>query len=89
MSRGGKSEGLRRRAGFESQSQRMQGSKRLRSQVGDFPAGPVVKNLPCNVRGMGSIRVQGATIPHGSEQLSLRAVIRDPTCHNKRSHNGH
>ena len=50
MSRGGKSEGLRERVGFESQSQRMQGSKRLRSQVGDFPAGPVVKNLPCNVR---------------------------------------
>ena len=89
MSRGGKSEGLRGRTGFESQSQRIQASRRLRSEVGDFPGGPVVKNLPCNVKGVGSIPVQGATIPHGSEQLSLHAAIRDSTHHSKRSYNGY
>ena len=36
----------------------------------DFPGGPVVKNLPCNVGDSGSIPGQGTKIPHTLEQLS-------------------
>ena len=35
-----------------------------------FLGGPVVKNLPCNVRDTGSIRDQGTKIPHAMKQLS-------------------
>ena len=35
---------------------------------GDFPGGPVIKNLPCNARDVGSIPDQGAKIPHAVEQ---------------------
>ena len=31
---------------------------------GDFPDGPVVKNLPCDTGDMGSIPNQGTKIPH-------------------------
>ena len=31
--------------------------------------GPVVKNLPCNARDMGSISGQGTKTPHTMEQL--------------------
>ena len=41
---------------------------------GDFPGGPVVKNLPCNAKDAGLISGQGTKIPHAMEQLSL--------CHN-------
>ena len=36
-----------------------------------FPGGPVVKNLPCNARGVGSIPGQGTKIPRKLGQLSL------------------
>ena len=36
----------------------------------DFPGGPVVKNLPCNTKDMGSIPGKGTKTPHASEQLS-------------------
>ena len=32
----------------------------------DFPGGPVVKTLPSNAGGMGSIPGRGAKIPHAS-----------------------
>ena len=34
--------------------------------LGDFPGGPVVKTLPSNAGGVGSIPGQGAKIPHVS-----------------------
>ena len=33
----------------------------------NFPSGPVVKTLPSNVGGLGSIPGQGAKIPHTSQ----------------------
>ena len=33
---------------------------------GDFPGGPVVKTLPSNAGGVGSIPGRGAKIPHAS-----------------------
>ena len=33
---------------------------------GDFPGGPVVKTLPSNAEGVGSIPGQGIKIPHAS-----------------------
>ena len=35
---------------------------------GDFPGGPVVKTLPSNAGGAGSIPGQEAKIPHASQQ---------------------
>ena len=32
----------------------------------DFPGGPVVKNVPSNVEGMGLIPGQGTKIPHAT-----------------------
>ena len=34
----------------------------LKQVDGDFPGGPVVKNLPCNAGGAGSISGQGTKI---------------------------
>ena len=36
----------------------------LVTQAGDFPGGPVVKNLPCNAGDRGSIPRQRPNIPH-------------------------
>ena len=41
---------------------------------GEFPGGPVVMNLLCNARGMGSIPGWGAEIPQAAKQLSLHAM---------------
>ena len=38
--------------------------------AGDFPGGPVVKNLPCNAGDMCSIPSGETEIPHVSEQLN-------------------
>ena len=38
---------------------------------GDFPGGPVFKNLPCNAGDMGLILGQGTKIPHSLEQETL------------------
>ena len=40
--------------------------KTKHTRLGDFPGCPVVKTSPFNARGMGSIPVQGAQIPHAS-----------------------
>ena len=37
---------------------------------GDFHGGPVVRNLPCNARDVGSIRGQGTKTPSATGQLS-------------------
>ena len=48
----------------------------------DFPAGPVVKNPPCNARDVGLIPCRGMKIPHAEEQLSLLATTTEPAHHN-------
>ena len=47
---------------------------------GDFPGGPVVKNLPCNAGDMGLISGRGTKIPSaGSPQLlSPCTTTKDP-----------
>ena len=44
---------------------------------GDFPGGPVVKNLPSNAGDTGSIPGQGTKIPHAVGQLSLSTAMRE------------
>ena len=45
----------------------------------DFPGGPVVKDLPCNSGGEGSVSGWGTKIPHPEEQLeSLCFATKDP-----------
>ena len=44
----------------------------------NFSAGPVVKNLPCNVGDAGSIPGQGMKIAHAVKQLSLQAATTAP-----------
>ena len=44
---------------------------------GDFPGGPVVKNLPRNAGDEGSIPGMGWPIPHDPEQLNLWATTRE------------
>ena len=39
----------------------------FKRQFKDFPGSPVVKTLPSNARGVGSIPGQGAKIPHASQ----------------------
>ena len=46
----------------------------LKSCSGDFPGGPVAKNLPCNAEDEGSHPRQGTKIPRAAEQLSPRAT---------------
>ena len=54
--------------------------------LGDFPGGPVVKNLPCYDRDAGSIPGCGTKIPHAVEQLSPGTTARKSLSHNERSH---
>ena len=44
---------------------------------GDFPGGPVVKNMPSNAGDTGSIPGQGTKIPHAVGQLSLSTTMRE------------
>ena len=53
---------------------------------GDFPGGPVVKNLPSNEGHVGLIPGRGTKIPHAAGQLSLRTTTTEPACRNERSH---
>ena len=52
---------------------------------GDFPGGPVVKNLPCSAGDIGSIPAWETRIPHAVEQLSLHTATREFSCCNGRS----
>ena len=47
---------------------------------GDFPGGPMVKNLPSNAGDVGSIPGWGTKIPHAVGQLSLCATTTEPAC---------
>ena len=48
----------------------------IKYHCGDFPGGPVLKNLPCNTADMGSIPGRGTKILLASEQLSPCATSR-------------
>ena len=58
--------------------------KNLLNLLGDFPGGPLVKNLPSNERDMGLIPGWGNKIPHTMRQLSLHATTTEPAWHNYR-----
>ena len=53
-------------------------SNQIKKWTGDFPGGPVVKNLPCIAGYVGLIPGQGNKIPHVMEQLSLQATTTEP-----------
>ena len=42
----------------------------------DFPGGPVVKTLPSNAGGVGSVSSLGATIPHASQPKNPKGKNR-------------
>ena len=46
--------------------------------TGDILGGPVVKNLPSNVGGLGSLPGWGAKMPHVRGQLSYRTRTHAP-----------
>ena len=47
-------------------SRKEKNSREQNSISRDFPGGPVVKTLPSNSRGMGSIPIKAAKMPHAS-----------------------
>ena len=47
----------------------LRGALLKKKKIGDFPGGPLVKNLPCNTGDMGSIPGGGTKIPQASGQL--------------------
>ena len=53
--------------------------KKKITSTGDFPGGPMVKNLPSNAEDMGSIPGPGTKTPHASGQLSQCATTTEPT----------
>ena len=52
---------------------------------GDFPGGPVVKNLPYNAGDTGSIPGQGTKIPHAPGQLSPHTTTTELAHFNSRA----
>ena len=46
--------------------------------MGDFPGGPVAKNLPANVGNTGSVPGPGTKIPNAAGQLSQRTTTTEP-----------
>ena len=49
-------------------------------QSWNFLGSPLVRNLPCNARDLGSIPGQATEIPHALEQQSLHAATAELTC---------
>ena len=58
----------------------------LNVSFGDFPGGPVAKNIFCNARDANVIPGQETKILHAVEQLSLLATTKESAHHNERSH---
>ena len=52
--------------------------KTMLKKKGDFPGGPVVKNLPANAGGTGSIPGLGTKIPHAMGQLNPCTTTTEP-----------
>ena len=63
---------------LNAQSQERSKTRFRRLKQGDFPGGPVVKNLPCNAGDSSLIPVRGAEIPHALGQLSSSTTTTDP-----------
>ena len=58
-------------------------SKLIRNkQSGDFPGGPVVKNLPSSAGHVSLIPGQGTRVPHTMEHVNLCAATRQPVSSN-------
>ena len=55
-------------------------------ETGDFPGGPVVKNLPSNAGNAGSIPGWRTKIPHAAGQLSPWATTIELARLNERAH---
>ena len=51
-----------------------------------FPGGPVVKNLPCNAKDVGSIPGRGTKIPHTKGELSPCTTTTKTRRHKDRFH---
>ena len=51
--------------------------KATEQEARDFPGGPVVKNLPCNVGDAGSVSSWGSKIPQALEQQGPCATTRE------------
>ena len=49
--------------------------------MGDFPDGPVVRNLPCNAGDLSSIPGQGTRIPRAAGQLGWQVATTEPVLH--------
>ena len=49
--------------------------------AGDFPGGPVVKNLPCNAGDAGLSSGQGTKIPQTVEQVSHKHATARESLH--------
>ena len=54
----------------------------------DFPNGPVVKNLPCNVRDTGWTPGQVTKLSQAAENVNRCAATKESVCLNKRSPRG-
>ena len=52
--------------------------------MGDFPDGPVVRNLPCNAGDLSSTPGQGTNIPRAAGQLDRQVVTTEPVLHKQR-----
>ena len=57
----------------------------VKNLQGNFPGGPVVKNLPYNAGDTSSIPGQGTKIPHATGQLSPRATTTELARLNERA----
>ena len=62
-------------------TQRLNNNKHKNNIPGDFPGGPVVKNLLSNAGDMGLIPGWGIKILQTMEQLSLSTATSEPTRH--------
>ena len=54
--------------------------KKIKRDFGDFPGGPVVKNLLSNAEDQGLTPGWATTITHAMEQLSSCSMTTEPLC---------
>ena len=57
-------------------------SSSIKNAMGDFPGGPVVKNLPSNAEDMSSIPDRETKIPYAKGQPSPHTGTTEPVSHN-------
>ena len=56
----------------------------IKTEIGDFPGGSVVENLPCNAGDADLIPGGETKIPHDWEKLSFRTTTRESACCQRR-----